>query len=123
MEPTLTEQIKFLNKRCQIDVSIFCSQFTERALGHELLTCSGPNIDFHIALARLRLQTGDYTEAEDSLNEALQIDFTVTIFLYFFIFHYFIICESKSFTTLSSDFFKALHDSLSKQTKKRGQLE
>ncbi|XP_035827894.1 cilia- and flagella-associated protein 70 isoform X2 [Aplysia californica] len=50
--------------------------FTERALAHELLTCSGgPNASYHISLARLRLQKGEYAEAEENLNEALQFDF------------------------------------------------
>ncbi|RUS91269.1 hypothetical protein EGW08_000981 [Elysia chlorotica] len=50
--------------------------FTERALGHELVTCEGgPNAEYHIAMARLRLQKGEYADAQESLNEALQFDF------------------------------------------------
>ncbi|KAK3801767.1 hypothetical protein RRG08_048354 [Elysia crispata] len=50
--------------------------FTERALGHELVTCDGgPNAEYHIAMARLKLQKGEYTMAQESLQEALQFDF------------------------------------------------
>ncbi|XP_059148313.1 cilia- and flagella-associated protein 70-like isoform X2 [Physella acuta] len=50
--------------------------FTERALGHELVTCSGgPSAAYNICLARLRLQKGEYREAEECLTEALQTEF------------------------------------------------
>ncbi|CAG5132206.1 unnamed protein product [Candidula unifasciata] len=49
--------------------------FTERALGHELLTITGgPKLDFYIAMAKLYILKGDYSEAENNLNEALQLD-------------------------------------------------
>jgi len=50
--------------------------FTERALAHELVTTvGGPTAAYHIALARLKLQKGEYSAAEENLNEALQFDY------------------------------------------------
>ena len=54
-------------------------QFTERALAHELLSpVGGPTAQYHIALARVKLQKRVLAEAEDSLNEALQFDYQVS---------------------------------------------
>ena len=56
------------------------TQFTERALAHELVTSQGgPNAAYHISLARLKLQKGEYPAAEENLNEALQFDFQVNL--------------------------------------------
>ncbi|XP_060604491.1 cilia- and flagella-associated protein 70-like isoform X18 [Ruditapes philippinarum] len=50
--------------------------FTERALGHELLSpMGGLTAHYHIALARVKLQKSELKEAEESLNEALQFDY------------------------------------------------
>ncbi|CAC5385599.1 Cilia- and flagella-associated protein 70 [Mytilus coruscus] len=50
--------------------------FTERALAHELLSpVGGPTSQYHIAFARLKLQKKETTDAEESLNEALQFDY------------------------------------------------
>ncbi|XP_052097650.1 cilia- and flagella-associated protein 70-like isoform X3 [Mytilus californianus] len=50
--------------------------FTERALAHELLSpAGGPTSQYHIAFARLKLQKKETTDAEESLNEALQFDY------------------------------------------------
>ena len=55
-----------------------CVQFTERALAHHLLDVSGgPSAEYHIALARLKLQKDQLQEAEESLKEALQFDYQV----------------------------------------------
>lgn len=54
--------------------------FTERALGIQLLLSAksgGPTADYYIAMARLRLQKKELQEAEEELNEALQLDFQV----------------------------------------------
>lgn len=54
--------------------------FTERALGIQLLNVSregGPTADFHIAMARLKLQKKELTDAEEELNDALQLDYQV----------------------------------------------
>lgn len=57
---------------------IFIVQFTERALAHELLSpVGGPTSQYHIAFARLKLQKKETTDAEESLNEALQFDYQV----------------------------------------------
>lgn len=49
--------------------------FTEQALAHELLTSpDGKTPAYHIATARLKLQKQEYDLAEDSLNEALQVE-------------------------------------------------
>ncbi|KAH9509070.1 Cilia- and flagella-associated protein 70 [Bulinus truncatus] len=57
-------------------LEVKATSFTERALGHELVTCvDGPTCAYYIALAQLRLQKGEYNLAEESLNEALQLDF------------------------------------------------
>ncbi|KAK6998198.1 cilia- and flagella-associated protein 70 [Biomphalaria glabrata] len=57
-------------------LEVKATSFTERALGHELVTCpNGPTPAYYIALAQLRLQKGEYNLAEESLNEALQLDF------------------------------------------------
>ena len=61
-------------------------QFTERALAHHLLDdYGGPSAQYHIALARLKLQKRILEEAEESLKEALQFDHQV---------HFY--CESPS---------------------------
>ena len=53
-------------------------QFTERALAHHLLDdYGGPSAQYHIALARLKLQKRILEEAEESLKEALQFDHQV----------------------------------------------
>ena len=53
-------------------------QFTERALAKHLLSpLGGPSAEYHIALAQLKLQKNQLTEAEDSLNEALSYDHQV----------------------------------------------
>lgn len=53
-------------------------QFTERALAHELLTpTGGPTSNYHICYARLKLQKKEFTDAEESLTEALQFDHQV----------------------------------------------
>lgn len=58
-------------------------QFLERALGHELLTVSnGPELDFYIAMAKLYILKGDYSEAENKLNEALKLDIEVMYQMY-----------------------------------------
>ncbi|KAL4238526.1 Cilia- and flagella-associated protein 70 [Mactra antiquata] len=50
--------------------------FTERALAHELLSpMGGLTAQYHISLARVKLQKNELKEAEDSLNEALQFDY------------------------------------------------
>lgn len=50
--------------------------FTERALAHELLSpMGGLTAQYHIALARVKLQKNELKEAEESLNEALQFDY------------------------------------------------
>ena len=54
--------------------------FAERALGIQLLAASnegGPTADFHIAMARLKLQKKELQDAEEELNDALQLDFQV----------------------------------------------
>ena len=54
--------------------------FTERALGIQLLIASkegGPTADYHIAMARLKLQKRELADAEEELNEALQLDYQV----------------------------------------------
>lgn len=54
--------------------------FTERALGIQLLIASkegGPTADYHIAMARLKLQKRELSDAEEELNEALQLDYQV----------------------------------------------
>lgn len=54
--------------------------FTERALGIQLLHASregGPTADFHIAMARLKLQKRELQDAEEELNDALQLDYQV----------------------------------------------
>uniref|UniRef100_A0A2C9JZF2 Cilia- and flagella-associated protein 70 n=1 Tax=Biomphalaria glabrata TaxID=6526 RepID=A0A2C9JZF2_BIOGL len=56
-------------------LEVKATSFTERALGHELVTYNGPTPAYYIALAQLRLQKGEYNLAEESLNEALQLDF------------------------------------------------
>ncbi|KAK7103908.1 hypothetical protein V1264_018705 [Littorina saxatilis] len=49
--------------------------FTEQALAHELLTTpSGKTPAYHIATARVKLQKEEYEEAEQSLNDALQVE-------------------------------------------------
>ncbi|OWF40657.1 Tetratricopeptide repeat protein 18 [Mizuhopecten yessoensis] len=49
--------------------------FTERALAHELLTpTGGPTSNYHICYARLKLQKKEFSDAEESLTEALQFD-------------------------------------------------
>lgn len=53
-------------------------QFTERALAHELLSpMGGATAQYHISLARVKLQKRELSEAEESLNEALQFDYQV----------------------------------------------
>lgn len=55
--------------------------FTERALGIQLLIASkegGPTADYHIAMARLKLQKRELPDAEEELNEALQLDYQVS---------------------------------------------
>ena len=55
--------------------------FTERALGIQLLNASnegGPSADFHIAMARLKLQKKELADAEEELNDALQLDYQVS---------------------------------------------
>ncbi|CAG2258081.1 Cilia- and flagella-associated protein 70 [Mytilus edulis] len=48
----------------------------QRALAHELLSpVGGPTSMYHIAFARLKLQKKETTDAEESLNEALQFDY------------------------------------------------
>ncbi|KAL3873547.1 hypothetical protein ACJMK2_036646 [Sinanodonta woodiana] len=50
--------------------------FTERCLAHELLCpMGGPTAAYHISLARLKLQKKELSEAENSINEALQFDY------------------------------------------------
>ncbi|XP_052768283.1 cilia- and flagella-associated protein 70-like isoform X5 [Mya arenaria] len=50
--------------------------FTERALAHELLSpMGGATAQYHIALARVKLQKRELEEGEESLNEALQFDY------------------------------------------------
>ncbi len=57
-----------------------CNQFTERALAHHLLDpIGGPSVEYHLSLARLKLQKHDMEEAEESLKEALQFDHEVVI--------------------------------------------
>ncbi|KAK7502734.1 hypothetical protein BaRGS_00005984 [Batillaria attramentaria] len=49
--------------------------FTESALAHELLTTpNGKTPEYHIALARLKLQKQEYDDAEFNLNSALEVD-------------------------------------------------
>ncbi|KAK2186875.1 hypothetical protein NP493_185g01050 [Ridgeia piscesae] len=49
--------------------------FTERALAYHLLEpMGGPSAEYHIALARLKLQKRQLEEAAESLQEALQFD-------------------------------------------------
>ncbi|XP_048244462.1 cilia- and flagella-associated protein 70-like isoform X2 [Haliotis rufescens] len=49
--------------------------FTERALGHELLSpMGGPTPGYHIALAKLKLQKREFAAAEEQLSEALQTE-------------------------------------------------
>ncbi|KAI0237880.1 Cilia- and flagella-associated protein 70 [Lamellibrachia satsuma] len=49
--------------------------FTERALAYHLLEpTGGPSAEYHIALARLKLQKRQLQEAAESLQEALQFD-------------------------------------------------
>lgn len=58
--------------------------FTERALGIQLLIASkegGPTAEYHIAMARLKLQKRELTDAEEELNEALQLDYQVSTVL------------------------------------------
>ena len=56
------------------------TQFTERVLSHQLLDpLGGPSAEYHIALARLKLQKSDMDEAEASLKEALQFDHQVNV--------------------------------------------
>ena len=58
----------------------FSFQFTERALAHHLLDpLGGTNAQYHIALARLKLQKHQMDEAEESLKEALQFDHQVRV--------------------------------------------
>ena len=53
-------------------------QFAERSLAHHLLDeYGGPSAQYHIALARLKLQKRNLEEAEESLKEALQFDHQV----------------------------------------------
>ena len=60
-----------------------CYQFTERALAHELLSpVGGPTAQYHISLARVKLQKRVLNEAEESLNEALQFDYQVNLQLH-----------------------------------------
>ena len=55
-------------------------QFTERALAHHLLDpLGGPSAEFHIALARLKLQKNELEEADKNLHEALQFDYNVSL--------------------------------------------
>ncbi|CAL1530492.1 unnamed protein product [Lymnaea stagnalis] len=57
-------------------LEVKATPFTERALGHELVTSPGsPTSAYQLALARLKLQKGDYAEAEQTLNETIQTDF------------------------------------------------
>ncbi|XP_072171577.1 cilia- and flagella-associated protein 70-like [Diadema setosum] len=51
-------------------------QFCERALSHELLDPrGGPTSAYHVALARLKLQKKELNEANESLNQALVLNY------------------------------------------------
>ncbi|XP_063957993.1 cilia- and flagella-associated protein 70-like isoform X2 [Lytechinus pictus] len=51
-------------------------QFCERALAHELLDpMGGPTTAYHVALARLKLQKKALEEANESLNQALVLNY------------------------------------------------
>lgn len=49
-------------------------------MAHELLSpMGGLTAQYHISLARVKLQKNDLKEAEESLNEALQFDYQVGV--------------------------------------------
>lgn len=49
-------------------------------MAHELLNpMGGATAQYHIAFARVKLQKGELAEAEESLNEALQFDYQVSL--------------------------------------------
>ncbi|XP_022106996.1 cilia- and flagella-associated protein 70-like isoform X2 [Acanthaster planci] len=51
-------------------------QFCERTLAHELLDPrGGPSVAYFVALARFKLQRKEFEEAQDSLNQALLLNY------------------------------------------------
>ncbi|XP_071787792.1 cilia- and flagella-associated protein 70-like isoform X3 [Asterias amurensis] len=57
-------------------LEVKATQFCERALAHELLIPrGGPTAVYYVALARLKLQRKELQEAQDSLNQALLLNY------------------------------------------------
>ncbi|XP_064621218.1 cilia- and flagella-associated protein 70-like isoform X2 [Lineus longissimus] len=75
-EPTPVPTQSIFMQAVEFLLEVKAMPFTERALAHELLDpMGGPTAAYHIAFARLKLQKKEFEDAEDSLNEALQLDY------------------------------------------------
>ncbi|XP_076464163.1 cilia- and flagella-associated protein 70-like isoform X2 [Babylonia areolata] len=74
-EPTPIPALSIFMQAVDWLLEVKAIPFTEQALAHELLTTpSGKTPRYHISMAKLRLQKEEYELAEDSLNEALQVE-------------------------------------------------